>query len=100
MECPHCKEPLPSKTCPQCREEVPEESRYCLACGAPFDEEDHHQPSADEDTGGLDLENRILCPDGTCTGIIENGRCTECGKPYQGGGKPEAETNDTEEHRA
>jgi hypothetical protein len=37
-----------------------------------------------EEEGDLDLENRVLCPDGTCTGIIEDGRCTECGKSIQG----------------
>jgi hypothetical protein len=34
------------------------------------------------DQEDFDLEDRILCPDGTCTGIIVNGKCTECGKPY------------------
>ena len=85
MECPHCHEALPSKTCPHCSEEVPEESRYCMACGASLDEDGMRPDSGDEEDDALDLENRILCPDGTCTGIIENGRCTECGRPYPGG---------------
>ncbi len=92
MECPHCGESLPSKTCPDCREEVPDNSRYCMMCGALF-EEDEEAPPEDE-AGGPDFENRVLCPDGTCTGIIENGRCTECGKrPGQvaDGGEPEKE---------
>jgi hypothetical protein len=25
----------------------------------------------------------VLCPDGTCTGIIVDGKCTECGKPHK-----------------
>jgi len=33
-----------------------------------------------EDDNGFDLGDRILCPDGTCTGIIVDGRCSECGK--------------------
>lgn len=33
-----------------------------------------------EDDDGFDLGDRILCPDGTCTGIIVDGRCSECGK--------------------
>jgi predicted nucleic acid-binding Zn ribbon protein len=78
MECPYCHEALPSKTCPSCGEEIPEESRYCLACGIALGMEGAPDDSDDEE--GLDLENRILCPDGTCTGIIENGRCTVCGK--------------------
>ena len=31
----------------------------------------------------FDPEERILCPDGTCTGIIVNGKCTECGRPFE-----------------
>jgi hypothetical protein len=39
------------------------------------------QDSAEEENepDGLDLEERVLCPDGTCTGIIVDGKCTECG---------------------
>ena len=33
-----------------------------------------------EDDNGLEFEDRVLCSDGTCTGIIVNGKCTECGK--------------------
>jgi hypothetical protein len=29
-----------------------------------------------------DLENRVLCSDGTCIGTVENGKCRVCGKPY------------------
>jgi hypothetical protein len=46
---------------------------------APEEEVSIGQPDDNED---LDLENRILCPDGACTGIIVNGRCTECGRQY------------------
>ncbi len=82
MECPHCHQALPSKICPRCHEEVPEESRYCMECGASFETPVDSSPRDDE-TDVLDLENRILCPDGTCTGIIENGRCTECGRTVE-----------------
>jgi hypothetical protein len=37
-----------------------------------------------EDEGDIDFENRVLCPDGTCTGIIVDGKCTECGNPIKG----------------
>jgi len=73
MRCPHCSEDLPGKMCPECDVVVPLDGRYCMMCGAEFDEE---QPEQD---GELDMENRVLCPDGTCTGIIVDGRCTECG---------------------
>ena len=40
-----------------------------------------HVPSRDED---LDWKNRRLCVDGNCIGTIgPDGRCKECGKPYE-----------------
>jgi hypothetical protein len=33
----------------------------------------------------IEWENRILCSDGSCIGVIgPNGLCKECGKPYDG----------------
>jgi hypothetical protein len=33
----------------------------------------------------IDWENRKLCSDGNCIGVIgPDGRCKECGKPYEG----------------
>lgn len=43
-------------------------------------------PAADP-AGGADddWENRRLCSDGSCIGVIgADGRCRECGKPYAG----------------
>ncbi len=80
MECPHCGQEIHGKKCPHCGRDIPLESRYCMICGGIIGD------SIDDlsgDDGGFDLENRILCPDGTCTGIIINGRCTECGRPYK-----------------
>jgi hypothetical protein len=51
-----------------------------MGCGVKL--EDRPEEVAQDD-GDFDPENRILCPDGTCTGIIINGRCTQCGKPYK-----------------
>ena len=79
MECPHCHQEIPGKTCAECGTQVPQESRYCMACGASFREEAGGVSDAEE---GPDLENRVLCPDGNCTGIIIDGKCSECGKPY------------------
>jgi hypothetical protein len=50
-----------------------------MHCGAQFEEE---TPVIDGEDG-LDFEDRVLCPDGTCTGIIIDGKCSECGKPHQ-----------------
>jgi len=83
MKCPHCDVEIPGVSCPGCGETVPEGSNYCMACGAPMradvppaENDDVYEEGNDE----LDLENRVLCPDGTCTGIIVDGKCTECGR--------------------
>jgi len=41
----------------------------------------------DEEKSALDLEweRRTLCSDGSCIGVIgPDGKCNECGKPYEG----------------
>jgi hypothetical protein len=41
----------------------------------------------DEKARGMDLEweNRVLCSDESCIGTIgPDGRCRECGRPYEG----------------
>lgn len=88
MECPYCKKEIPGKACPSCGSSVPEESRFCMHCGAAF-EHQHEKESNHEDA--FDLDDRILCPDGTCTGIIIDGKCSECGRPYQEGASQESE---------
>lgn len=71
----------------------------CKECGKPYDESsipetqavqtdsraeddaDRNEKSAEQD----DWENRILCSDESCIGVIgPDGRCKECGKVYQG----------------
>ena len=83
MKCPHCEEELPGSPCPKCGETVFEEANYCMDCGTPL-KEGLEEISKDEDffeyDDGSDFEDRELCPDGTCTGIIIDGKCTECGK--------------------
>jgi hypothetical protein len=56
-----------------------------MSCAAPLKEsappvhkgKNFFNDSDDED---IDFDNRVLCPDGTCTGIMVDGRCSECGK--------------------
>jgi len=79
MECPHCHKEIPGKICPSCGATVPAKGHYCMECGVLFNEGMENSVDQEE---GIDLENRVLCPDGTCTGIIVEGKCTECGKPY------------------
>jgi hypothetical protein len=39
----------------------------------------------DDDEEEIDWENRILCSDGNCIGVIgPDGRCNVCGKPFEG----------------
>ena len=78
MECPHCNQEIPGKECPNCKTVTPVESRFCMDCG--YEQKIETSP-IDETVDNFDLENRILCSDDTCTGIIINGKCIECGKP-------------------
>jgi hypothetical protein len=85
----------------------------CKECGKPYEgelpvelespestAEDAPGPEADDEAGDGpdgeapqeaasesddDWENRVLCSDGNCIGVIgPDGRCKECGKPYEG----------------
>jgi hypothetical protein len=77
MKCPHCEKEIPGSPCPECGGLNPEEANYCMDCGLSLKEKAEAN-SQEEDV--LDLENRVLCSDGTCTGILVDGKCTECGK--------------------
>lgn len=79
MDCPHCHKEIPGKECPECEANIPMESRYCMECGARIEEVIERGEGGDE----FDLDSRVLCSDGTCTGIIVDGKCTECGKPLK-----------------
>jgi len=49
-----------------------------MECGA----EVEFETAVAREEGEFDLENRVLCPDGACTGIIIDGKCIECGRPF------------------
>lgn len=90
MNCPHCEKELPSAECPHCQAQAPEGSVYCNHCGGIME-----IPKPVK--GGNDWDNRILCSDGSCIGIIgPDGKCKECGKPY----RPGAELEDDEPEEA
>ncbi len=86
MKCPICKQEIPGIQCENCGENNPEEAVFCMYCGHQLHQQD---AGTDEAEDAFDIENRILCPDGTCTGIIVNGKCTECGRPYEPGAQEE-----------
>ena len=79
MKCPHCEKDIPGSPCTGCGGLNPQEATYCMECGLLLKEEPEEAVEHDD---ALDLDNRVLCPDGTCTGIMVNGRCTECGKAF------------------
>ncbi len=81
MKCPHCGEEIPGPACSQCRTVAPEGANFCMECGTSLEET---AEALSEDDSDFDFENRILCPDGSCTGIIVDGKCSECGKKYKG----------------
>jgi len=97
MKCPHCEKEIPGSPCPKCGEMVFEDANYCMACGAPL-KEGPEEISRDENffeyDDDFDLEDRVLCPDGACTGIIIDGKCTECGRSE--GDVPAAEDGEEE----
>jgi hypothetical protein len=86
MRCPHCGKEIPGMTCPECGRVIPEESDYCLYCGVRLEDvslsEDRGSTAGEDDD--FNLADRIPCSDGNCIGIIINGRCNVCGKPYKG----------------
>ena len=83
MKCPHCEKEISGSLCPKCGETNFEDATYCMACGTPLKESAPPAYQGErplEDDGDIDFDNRVLCPDGTCTGIMVDGRCSECGK--------------------
>lgn len=48
-------------------------------------ESNAEEADTEHDAPELDWENRVLCSDGNCIGVIgPDGRCRECGRPYEG----------------
>ena len=43
--------------------------------------DDQGDPMADPADAGPALDERVLCPDGNCVGVVEDGRCKLCGAP-------------------
>lgn len=78
IRCPKCDYEFPTSICDSCGAGNLRESSYCCQCG----EELIAKELIGEETS-VDWENRRLCSDGNCIGVInEQGVCNICGKPY------------------
>jgi hypothetical protein len=54
-------------------------------------------PSKNKSQADIDWERRTLCSDESCIGVIgPDGRCKECGKPYEGFEYHAADTVETD----
>ncbi len=86
MRCPHCNKEIEGFACSECGTITPGDANYCMKCGSSLDKtvsDAIEGPVFIEDGDEFDPETRVLCPDGTCTGILVDGRCTECGKIFR-----------------
>ena len=86
LTCDVCGHEMESLTCGECGAENLPNARFCSFCGRQFPEETPAEKKSKKKSRDdpYDLENRILCSDDTCIGIInEQGVCTECGRPYK-----------------
>jgi hypothetical protein len=79
IKCPECDHEIEGIDCPECGESTPKESVYCINCGKNLQVDEAE--ITEDDYEDFDMDDRVLCSDGTCTGIIIDGKCSECGKP-------------------
>ncbi|MCX8022362.1 MAG: hypothetical protein N2745_06270 [Syntrophorhabdaceae bacterium] len=77
MICDKCGKELDTLFCKKCNNDVLRLGPFCYFCGSPL-----MDSTVESEDDGIDFENRILCSDGTCIGVVENGVCKVCGKPY------------------
>ena len=78
----------PDGRCKECGQSYegtpPGESSETQSASDSEDDDNADEPSQ-KDFSDTDWENRTLCSDESCIGVIgPNGRCKECGKPYKG----------------
>ncbi|MEW6267425.1 MAG: hypothetical protein AB1641_30505 [Thermodesulfobacteriota bacterium] len=77
--CERCGHQHQGLVCGDCRGLNPPEALFCCHCGRKIKRESAGEAGGDKNP--YDLENRVLCRDESCIGIInEAGVCTECGR--------------------
>lgn len=76
LGCENCGHEPAGKNCSACEENAPAWAKFCPHCGHEFKEK---KATTGEDP--FAMENRRLCLDGSCIGILDaEGRCVVCGK--------------------
>ena len=78
MICEKCAAEMDTLLCRGCGSTIIKLGPYCYSCGSALTKEEPREVGDDE----IDLSGRVLCSDGNCIGVVENGRCKLCGKPY------------------
>lgn len=77
MICEKCAVETETVVCENCGKDIAKIGPYCYACGSKIEIKIEEAEESDND-----FQNRLLCSDGACIGIVENGACKLCGKPY------------------
>jgi len=82
MVCEKCARDVEGIVCMGCGQTIMQLGPYCYLCGQGM--EDRREAIGEEygSDGETDFSGRILCSDGACIGVVENGVCKICGKPY------------------
>lgn len=78
IKCTECSKEIVGKECAGCGKDTPHESVFCMHCGEKVEGDAGN--ILDENESDMDFKDRVLCFDGSCTGIIIDGKCCECGK--------------------
>ena len=83
MLCEKCGNDIETIKCIACGESIQKLGEYCYVCGANLTGPVPATEIAEASDDSLDFDDRILCSDGTCIGVInKEGVCKVCGKPY------------------
>ena len=82
MICEKCSQEFESIVCAHCGLTILKLGPYCYNCGKTIENELKVIDTNEVNTSEIDFSSRILCSDGTCIGVVENGVCRVCGKPY------------------